>query len=150
MGNMAAPNMNAHKRMVKQRYKYDCLLAVLCMVAGKPYEELWGDTDFPRRAESAGGCSGELLDSAYTHAGISREDRRSVYAEDLPPRAKEGILFGCRAIVQVPSLNVEGGSHFVYWDGETVFDPSNEQQYRWFNQIAVAAEFITVLKQKAD
>lgn len=41
------------------------------------------------------------------------------------------ILKGRRALIQVASLNRDGSSHLVYWDGDSLHDPSNKKTYTW-------------------
>jgi hypothetical protein len=41
------------------------------------------------------------------------------------------ILWGRRALVQVPSKNYPGEQHIIYWDGRELHDPSNMRQWEW-------------------
>ena len=45
------------------------------------------------------------------------------------------MLWGRRALVTVPSLNIPKGWHMVYFDGLNVFDPSLAKTYEHVTQL---------------
>ena len=120
----------------KQRATYDCLLACIATAVQKPYEELWPD-DFCRLVEDEKGTHGDNVDRAFEIAGLRKNtDYWCVYLLNeyaVNPNVKQ-LLNGRRAILQVPSLNYQGTYHLIYWNGETLYDPSNKQIYQWINQ----------------
>lgn len=125
-------------QICKQRADYDCMLACLTTAVQKPYEELWPH-DFLKIVEEKKGTYGENIDRAFELAGLRKDtDYWCVY---IPPEwATSGnlrkLLNGRRALLQVPSLNNCGAWHLVFWAGETLYDPSNKQQYRWLEHCA--------------
>lgn len=132
--------------LVQQRFTYDCALAALAMASGRPYDELW-TPEFTAAIEAKKGTFGEAWDKALEMAGFVRNEHfRSVYVAQLPRAAVYPMLWGRRALVQVISLNHPSASHIVFWDGNEVFDPSTKQAYRWLDQLAAAAEWVTLLK----
>lgn len=121
--------------IVKQRATYDCVLAVLAMASGKPYEEMF-DPAFCQIVEQATKCSGDNLDEAYKRAGfINGENMWIVYFGNNEPRLARQMLMGRRAMIQVPSLNHEGAEHMIYWDGRQILDPSNKQVYKYLQHV---------------
>lgn len=130
---------------VSQRADYDCVLACLAMATGRPYEELWPQEFLAEVEKAKGTGSGDLHERAFTLAGLERKrDYISVYCGQLASGAVCKFLWGRRALVQVPSLNYEGASHYVYWDGENVFDPSTKQRYLWLS--SVSPEWVALLR----
>lgn len=118
--------------LVKQRTNYDCALAVLAMVSGKPYEELF-DPEFCARIETKTTCTGDDLIEAYCRAGFERDKNMRIIhvGYGVSPAIVRQLLWGRRAMIQVPSLNYEGSEHFVYWNGREILDPSTKQVYRY-------------------
>jgi hypothetical protein len=123
------------------------MLACLAMVVNKPFEELW-DGNFRQKIEDAKGIHGENLEKAFQLAGLTRDTHyKTIWVGQLIPRLPVlSMLWKRRALIQVPSLNVEGAWHVVYWDGTEVFDPSTKQVYRWLDQL-VGAEHIWLFNE---
>jgi hypothetical protein len=133
---------------VKQRAVYDCVLASLAMATGKDYDSMWPD-EFRADIEAKHGTFGESLDRAYALAGLTAKvDLRSCYVGGLARGVVATILWGRRAMIQVPSLNHEGAQHVVYWDGAALHDPSNKQVYRWLDQVT-ACEYVWLFNEAA-
>lgn len=130
---------------MKQVREYDCVLACLAMATGKDYKAIFPE-DFCNEVEESKGTGKKgLHDRAFALAGlVAKQDYVSVYCGNIPPQAVRGLIWGRRALVQVPSLNYEEGSHYVYWDGHTVHDPSNLQCYKWVSQLF--PEWVALLK----
>ena len=127
--------------LVQQRSTYDCVLACLCMATGQLYEKLW-DEAFCKAVEDAKGTgAGNLHEQAFAKAGLLRDvDFTTIYCESIPPPTVRKLLWGRRALLQVPSLNFDGSMHYVYWDGEQLYDPSRARTYRFFNTLAATPE----------
>lgn len=122
----------------KQRSRYDCILACIAMVAQKPYEDLWSP-EILATCDEKKGVYGERVDEAFKVAGFERNvDYWLVPIPDFVVTSwfLKGLLKGRRAVLQVPSINNEGAQHALYWDGETITDPSNKQVYRWLAHCA--------------
>ena len=121
--------------LVKQKTNYDCVLACLTMVTGKKYSKLYSKK-FVNKVVMAKGCSGDLLKEAFSKAGYTEgTNMECVYASNTDSKVLERLLWRRKAIIQVPSLNFEKGSHAIFWDGEVIQDPSTLQVYRWWNQL---------------
>lgn len=131
--------------LVQQRATYDCVLACLAMATGKDYGLIFGP-DFCAEVEKAQGTGkGDLHERAFALAGLeAKRDSISVYCGMAPTQIVKKLLWGRRALVQVPSLNFEGASHYVYWNGECVLDPSTKQRYHWLD--SMAPEWVALLK----
>lgn len=131
--------------LVPQRATYDCVLACLAMATGRDYDDLWpqGFRDAVEKAKGTG--SGDLHERAFELAGLeAKRDYISVYCGMAPTDIVRKMIWGRRALVQVPSLNHERSSHYVYWDGERVFDPSTKQRYQWLS--SMAPEWVALLR----
>lgn len=102
-------------QLIKQRKHGDCGIACLAMMFNISYEEVikfFPDNDFDND-----GLSILELSNFISSMGSTPFESRFF---DLK---RKGILF-------VPSLNIKGGGHFVYWDGPgKLYDPSNKETY---------------------
>lgn len=117
--------------MVKQRSLYDCLLACICMATDQDYDSIW-PISFQEEITLHKGAFGDSIVEAFSFAGLKYT---SVYTGRLNKNVIQTFLWKRRAILQVPSLNYEDAMHMVYWDGESIKDPSNLQTYNWFKQM---------------
>lgn len=122
--------------IVKQKSDYDCVLAVLSMASGRKYEDIFSE-EFRQRIEDATTCTGDDLIEAYRLAGFEKDkNMRSIYiGHNINPNVLRQLIWGRRAMIQVPSLNHEGSEHFIYWDGYNIFDPSNKQVYKYLQHV---------------
>lgn len=125
--------------MVQQRGEQDCYLCCMCMALGLTYEELTQKLSpaLVARIQTEGSFS-EDIPLVQRLLGLTAEvDFRTIYRHDN--RVSYGssgefardVLWGRRAIIMVKSVNYEGKSHMVYWDGEELFDPSNKKIHLW-------------------
>jgi hypothetical protein len=90
--------------------------------------------EFYAKVEEA---KGTTMMEALTEAGLEdKVDFKTVYVGSLiESMGNVRTLLGWRkAVLQVPSLNNRRAMHFVYWDGEELYDPSNKQVYHWIDQ----------------
>lgn len=53
----------------------------------------------------------------------------------IEPAFYRNMAWGRRAILSVPSLNIENGVHAVYYDGHEIFDPSPKLTYTKFSDL---------------
>lgn len=122
-----------------QRGTYDCMLACLASALQRDYEQLW-PADFRQTIEEAKGCYGKNIDRAFELAGLNRyTDYWCVHVPAVAADTLLGSLYGRRALLQVPSLNMPPpAQHIVFWAGETLYDPSNKQAYQWLDQLRPA------------
>ena len=122
--------------MVKQKATSDCFLACLAMVTDQDYEKMF-NAKFCAKIESEHGVYGKDIEKAFDLAGLTSADYRSI---SIPLTIGTNgmlkvLLWGRRAILQVPSLNFENGHHAIFWTGEEVLDPSNKQVYHWLSGV---------------
>jgi hypothetical protein len=111
---------------IKQRTNSDCVLACIAMAAGKPFDELWTQADLDEVVKSKGISDyGPWL----KRAGFVDGEHWHVHLYDGGRREYLAMLRGRRAIISVPSLNIDQGSHAVYWDGNELHDPSTMRTY---------------------
>lgn len=140
---------------IKQRFdgdlqRKDCFLCCAAMAAGMEYDHAWSrldDTLLACFASDGRGPMGEQCDHVLARLGF---ERVRVGARTGDPTAALGdyfvlfmlpeyattvflrnMLWGRRALVQVPSKNYPGEQHIIYWDGRTLHDPSNKRQWKW-------------------
>jgi hypothetical protein len=124
----------------QQRYQNDCSLASIASVLNRHYDDLW-----PKQWQEyigENGCYGTDVDKTYEIAGLRENvhyDKLYNYigwgvhldwnAVPIYKRVLNGLLYGRRALLQVPSLNFEGKSHLIAWDGRELWDPSKLKVY---------------------
>lgn len=131
-------------RIFKQRAIYDCLLACIATAVQRDYGDIW-PVDFLEAVEDAKGTYGDNVTKAFSLAGLNHNtDYWTVGVAWGWERnaALRNLLHGRRAILQVPSLNYQGAQHMVYWNGETLYDPSNDQVYQRLDQCSPSYVFI--------
>lgn len=126
--------------LVRQREKSDCVIACLAMLTSRDYDDV----------KSAVG-------DLYTpDVGVRPEYealKRLGFVEEMDLPKIEGdfkcyhcpypisaiffrqLLWGRKCLLSVPSLNIEGQWHMVYYDGRTVFDPSPKKTYEKFEEL---------------
>lgn len=147
----SAESVNA----IKQRFdgdeqRKDCFLCSAAMAAGITYEQAWDALDDTLRAcfgPKGRGPMGDQCDKILSKLGFERVrvgartgDPSSAPGDYfvlfmLPEYATSGflrnVLWGRRALLQVPSKNYPGEQHIIYWDGRELFDPSNKRAWEW-------------------
>ena len=124
--------MNKPMSLVRQQGQYDCALACLSMMAGRPYDRLF-NMDFRNKIEIATTCTDDDLLEAFKLAGFVKDvDTKTVYLGNTGTNVVRQLLWGRKAIIQLPSLNYDQSEHFIAWDGRAIFDPSNKQEYKFW------------------
>jgi hypothetical protein len=140
---------------IKQRFdgdlqRKDCFLCSAAMAAGLEYDAAWERLSDDLRACLAPdqrGPQGDQCDQILSRLGFERVrvgartgDPSSAPGDYfvlfmMPEYATTGflrnILWGRRALVQVPSKNYPGEQHIIYWDGRELHDPSNARTWAW-------------------
>jgi hypothetical protein len=119
-------------QLVEQRSEFDCSICCLAMLTEQTYEHVLE-------------AVGDLYDPAE---GMSREQealRRlgyewqksfwQIHRGILDAKFFANMAWGRRAMVTVPSLNVEGGWHFVFVASGQVYDPSQKLRYGSFDEL---------------
>lgn len=115
--------------MIKQRLRSDCAICTIAMALGKTYDEVLavaGDKFNPDE-----GTRSEYV--IIERFGLKQMvDFRILHRGPLAPDYFLHFSWGRRAILAVPSLNIDGGFHSVFWSGSELFDPCTRKTYeRW-------------------
>lgn len=126
---------------IKQRaddglQRKDCFLCCAAMAAGKSYDDSWGAlTDDLREVMHVRGPKDKECAEVLRLLGLGEAIRDYTILFRLPEFGTVGfmrnMLWGRRAMIQVPSKNYDGEMHIVYWDGRELHDPSNLRLYAW-------------------
>lgn len=124
--------------LIVQRTPTQCVIATIAMATGRPYDEVLAAALASNEFDEALGCKSEA--KVLEHLGYSNrfEDgfpvgdfRWMLKAYQISAEFFRDQAWGRRAIMAVPSLNITGGSHSVYWDGYSVFDPNPTVRRRY-------------------
>lgn len=116
-------------KIVKQKGESDCVLATIAMAVRRPYSSMFRPS-FRAKIEEERGCTNDLLKEAFRLAGlVDGENMKCVYTHILDKSVVLSMIWKRPAMIQVVSLNNRKGEHFIYWDGDELFDPSNKQVY---------------------
>jgi hypothetical protein len=95
------------------------------MATGNRYR-IWPKS-FREKIEDQKGTYDKNLKEAFKIVDLKPKDYLFFYF--MPNDNVYRSLFGRRALLQVSSLNNEGGQHMIYWDGRKLRDPSNKKTY---------------------
>ena len=110
--------------LVPQRDGRDCVVCCLAMALGLTYEEILDHLP--------PGCSyfeetDVGLQTPHAHAILKRNcyGFKFIFPESDPSDGTVMPKVGDEpALITIRSLNREGSTHMVYWDGEELYDPS--------------------------
>lgn len=90
-------------------------------VGASSWADAWSDEDLQKVIESQGISDFEPWFAR--HHIEEWKDYRHIYVHGDNVGIVKAMLWQRRAVLSVNSLNNNGGSHAVYWDGEKVYDP---------------------------
>lgn len=123
--------------LIKQITGSDCFLACIAMAKGaKHVLDVWSKEDIDKVVASQGvGDPDPWLEQAGFKKGV---DYKQHYAHHGTDDAIKALLWKRRAIISVRSLNIDGGTHAVYWDGEALFDPSTLRTYLHLSSLSIS------------
>ncbi len=125
--------------LIKQRNASDCAICCIAMATGKAYEEVLEaageDFDPERGLRSEHAVLTRLGLSYGFEKGEPVGDFVSYHRGLLSAEFFRNFAWGRGALVTVPSLNIQGGWHMVFWDGHHVLDPSEGKTYSEFGQL---------------
>jgi hypothetical protein len=113
---------------IVQRTDHDCAICTIAMALGKSYDEVMTAGIETKGFDPERGCFAEYkIIEAF---GLKQmKDFRCLHRGGkfgiLSAEFFRGIAWGRRAIMAVPSLNIEGGFHSVYWNGVELLDPAD-------------------------
>lgn len=127
---------------IKQRFdgdkqRKDCFLCCAAMALGLTYDEAWrraGDLQPVFLSDGKGPRDKQCDLLLLRLGGLERNvDYHVLFMmpEYATPGFLRNILWGRRALAQVPSKNFAGEQHIVYWDGRGLHDPSNLRCWFW-------------------
>lgn len=108
--------------LVTQKSPHDCVLAAIAMAVGKTWEEAWTQEDLAAVIKSRG--IADIDPWMKRHGAEPYVDYREVYVHGTRLGMVCALLWKRRALLSVNSLNNDGGSHMIYWDGECILDPN--------------------------
>lgn len=107
--------------LIQQRTKSDCVLACIAMAAGvSSWDDLWTQEDADKILGK--GISPFDYSEWGERAGL-QFDYCSVW-NGADMNTIKFLLKGQKVILSVDSLNIDHGSHAIYWDGERLWDPN--------------------------
>jgi len=135
-------------KIYKQRHQYDCFLASMATALQRDYDELW-PVEFQQRIEANEGSGGVLYNEGLKIAGLT--PGKDIWSNPVRfkltyPTMLLDLFQGCRALLQVPSLNHPGKSHLIYLLRGEVFDPSNKKTYNHSTDIQTV-EWVTTFNE---
>lgn len=107
--------------LINQKSGSDCVLAAIAMAAGKTtWEDVWNADDLQKVIDEHG--VGDIAPWMERVGMLRNVHYREIYTQS-DPRLARSLLWGRRALLTIDSLNIDGGMHMVYWDGEKLWDP---------------------------
>lgn len=118
-------------KIIYQRTSTDCAICTIAMALGRTYDEVMAKALIAEAYDLQKGCRAEY--SIFEAFGlVQMQDFRVLHRSIISPEFFLHFSWGRRAILAVPSLNLEGGFHSVYWNGTELLDPSTKCVYqRW-------------------
>lgn len=120
--------------MIKQRLPTDCAICTIAMALGKQYDEVMAAAVARGAFDPAEGVRREY--HIIEQFGLKMmTDFRVLHRMQLAPEYFRDLAWGRPAILAVPSLNIDGGSHSVYWSGTDLFDPCTLKTYSGWNEL---------------
>lgn len=111
------------------------------MASGKSsWEEAWTEVDLQEVIKTKG--VGDI-DPWMKRLGYEfRKDYITIYVHGDAMEMVQKLLWKRRALLSVNSLNIKGGSHMVYWDGDIIHDPSPERTYQHIESCIISRAII--------
>jgi hypothetical protein len=114
--------------LIRQREKSDCAICTIAMALGLAYEDVLEAALLAKAYEPGVGCRSEY--TIIERFGFRQMiDFRIHHRTLLDAKYFLHFSWGRRAILAVPSLNIEGGFHSVYWTGTELRDPCTLKTY---------------------
>lgn len=117
--------------LIRQREKSDCAICTIAMALSRTYDEVLEAALAVKAYESGVGMRAEY--AVIERLGLKQMiDFRVHHRGVLAPEFFRHLSWGRRAILAVPSLNIEGSFHSVFWTGSEMRDPCALKTYaRW-------------------
>lgn len=117
--------------IIRQREKSDCAICTIAMALGKSYDDVMAAALAAKAYEPGVGTRAEY--AIIERFGLAQlVDFRVLHRTILDPQFFRHLSWGRRAILAVPSLNIDGSFHSVFWTGSELRDPCTLKVYqRW-------------------
>jgi hypothetical protein len=151
--------------LIEQRLSTDCMIACIAMALELPYEDALAAGIKTKAYDPENGEGTRDAEKILIELGLHDEwhwslkklighDRLSVSIGDFTSRRREWgeapyhfvkEAWGRPAILSVPSLNKESGSHAVYYDGFNIYDPNPTSRKRYDSEALEEMEANTML-----
>ncbi len=114
--------------MIKQRMPTDCAICTIAMATGRPYEDVMTAALQSEAWHPDKGMRAEYR--VLEQLGFQQmKNFRLMHRGVLAPEFFLHFTWERPSILAVPSLNVEGLFHSVYWTGSALFDPCTLKTY---------------------
>lgn len=113
--------------LIRQRGRSDCSICTIAMALNKPYEDVLGVAGDAYDPEHGTRSEYSIIEKFGLRQMV---DFRVMHRGQLAPEYFLHFSWGRRAILAVPSLNIVGGFHSVYWTGDELFDPCLLKTYQ--------------------
>lgn len=148
--------------LIQQRNAHDCGVAAFAMFLNIPYEEsleLMSTTTYATNTDEETGETTEYFvftegyGTVFEYNVLKRLGWKvaKFYGEDwhksdwdavemhipayIDSKLFAKLLWGREALVSVKSMNVEGGYHYIYYDGSRVWDPNEGNEGKKYSTI---------------
>jgi hypothetical protein len=119
--------------LIRQRLRNDCAVCTIAMALDLTYEEVMA-TAVKIGALEDRGMRAEY--SVIESFGLKQMiDFRIMHRGQLAPEYFLHFSWSRRAILAVPSLNIEDSFHSVYWSGTELFDPCTLKTYSKWDEL---------------
>lgn len=125
---------------IKQITGSDCFLACIAMAKGANHiMDVWSFDDIKSVVATKGvGDETPWMEKVGLMKGADYKRVSCHGLTDYNMDMLKAMLWKRRAILSVKSLNIDGGSHAVYWDGEILHDPSTMRTYQWLSSLTIS------------
>jgi hypothetical protein len=120
--------------MIKQRGKHDCVICTIAMALGLTYEEVKDAAIAEHAYEPDKGTNYEY--AILEHLGLRQMHEFCIMGRGILDAAFfRKFSWRRRAILTVPSLNIENGWHSIYTDGKKLYDPCMLKTYSTWDEL---------------
>lgn len=120
--------------LIQQRERSDCAICTIAMALDRSYDEVMAAAIKRKAYEPDVGTRSEY--AILEALGLEQlVDFRVMHRTVLAPEYFLYLSWGRRAILAVPSLNIEGSFHSVYWTGTELRDPCTLKTYSKWDEL---------------
>jgi|SRR5579872_1376947 len=120
--------------LIRQRVATDCAICTIAMAIGRDYDEVMAAGLKSQAYDPEKGTRAEYqIIEAFGFEQMV--DFRILHRGPLAPEYFRHFSWGRRAILAVPSLNIVGSFHSVFWSGSELFDPCTLKTYLAWDEL---------------